>query len=539
MTEDSDRIARFKQTARRAAIETLFEQPWITLYRCDEHEAWFSGLLAPETVPDALKSMSWDLHWGNMRPSIVTYGLGDDAATGYERFQDEGVEPIVIARERGSGPFFVELAEDIRLYLNLFPGDNGALIQHDSAGHAETIAVVGVREVRIRKGPLLRYLAARQMYLAIFFDHIVTLEGEAYNPLPEADRYLDVREPDRAWSFGSNDDAGEPLSRLCGKRLLAPPPRTAANVNLDDDRYADFIIDEDAAGRPIEHVADPSALANLFGANPGAPNYLTPVHFRREVLDRYFHNPGRYEVCDGIVRCDPHWVLRVDDDHRDRVLVFLGDLGRDLPYAEQLHWRAHNILPDGGLSHTARTRSFEAEPADGDQPEHRFKVAYQRFGDRWLEANGWHLFRPLAPGDRHLLTKLHVPTSDNPAELDAQLLGLAKIMVDSLNDGALEAALGSVEPGERSLAKLQRFLDARAYPYCVRDLVILRAIQSLRSTGAAHARGSSYVKALQRLGLEGRPAPVIITVLLDGAILMLEGLADFISELAGVSPAAG
>lgn len=461
MTIASDKVAKFAQTARRAAIETLFEQPWITLYRCDEHEAWFSGLLAPEKVPEALKSMSWDLHWGNMRPSVVTYGMGEDAETEYERFCDEGVEPIVIARERGCGPFFIELAEDIRLYLNLFPGENGALVQHDSAGHAETVAIVEAREVRIRKGPLLRYLAARQMYLAVFFDHIVTLEGEADNPLPEADRYVDVREPDRTWSFGSIDETGDPLSRLCGKRLLAPPSRTEANTDYDEvDRHAAFIIGEDVAGRPVEHSADPSGLANLFGANAGAPDYLTPVHFRREVLDRYFHNPGRYEVGDGVVRCDPHWVLRMDDDHRERVLVFLGDLGRDLPYAEQLHWRAHNILPDGGLSSTAWTRSFDSQPADGEQPEHRFKIAYQRFNDRWLEAHGWHLFRPLALGDRHLLTKLHVPISDNPAELDAQLLGLAKILVDSLNDEALGAALGNVKPGERSLAKLQRFLEA-------------------------------------------------------------------------------
>lgn len=144
------------------------------------------------------------------------------------------------------------------------------------------------------------------------------------------------------------------------------------------------------------------------------------------MLDRYFHNPGRYEVGDGVVRCDPHWVLRMDDDHRERVVVFLGDLGRDLPYTEQLHWRAHNILPDGGLSVTARTRSFDAQFADGVQPEHRFKIAYRHFCGRWLDVHGWPLFRPLATGDEHLLTKLHVPTSDNPAELDAQYWALPR-----------------------------------------------------------------------------------------------------------------
>lgn len=536
MTPTAAQIARFAQIERRAKIDSLFEQPWITLYRCDEDEARFSGLLAPEQVPLALETMTWDLHWNNMRPSIVRYGWGEDAETGYERFPDEGIEPIVIARERGVGPFFVELAEDIRLYLDLYPAENGTLVRHGSAGDAEIVAVIATREVRIRKGPLMRYLAARQMYLAIFFDHIVTLPGARSNPLPEAERYVDVREGDRAWSFGSIDDIGEPISRLCGKRLLAPPPRSMANDGRDDDmdRYAAFIIGEDSDGLAVEYSADPSRLANFFGANPGAPNYLTPVHFRRDVLDRYYHNPGRYKVTDGVVRHDPYWVLRTDDDHHDRVLVFLGDLGRDLPYTEQLHWRAHNVLPDGGLSGTARKRSFDAQFADGEQPEHRFKAAYRRLGDRWDDTHGWPLFLPLAAADQHLLTKLHVPTSDNPAELDAQLLGLAKILVDSLNDRALDVALGAVEPGERSLAKLERYLSGRGYAHTARDVGTLRAIQSLRSTGAAHTRGSGYAKALRRLGLEGRSAPDVVTILLVSATLMLDTLAEAASDLAGI-----
>ena len=538
MSTPTDQIAHFAQTARRSAIDLLFEQSWITLFHYDGDEAWFSALLAPDQVPKALREITWDLHWDYMRPSITTYGFGPDARAEYERFQDEGIEPIVIVRERGKGPFFLELAEDIRLYLNLFPGEDGALIRHGSSGESEIVAIVEVHEVRIRKGPLLQYLAARQMHLAVYFDHIVTLDEEASNPLPEAEHYLDVREADRSWSFGSIDALGTPLSRLCGKRLLAPPPRSRANGRDEEgDRYASFIIREDDLGRPVEHSANPKALADLFGANSDAADYLTQVHFRRDVLDRYFHNPGRYEVSDGVIRCDPYWLLRIDDDHRDHVLVFLGDLGRDLPYTEQLHWRAHNILPDGGLSVTARKRSYDAQFADGEQPEHRFKLSYRRFCRIWLEVHGWPLFRPLATGDEHLLTKLHVPTSDNPAELDAQLLGLAKILVDSLNDGALDAALGEIEEGERSLSKLTRFFDARGYHHAGRDIATLRAIQSLRSAGAAHRRGSGYTKTLKRLGLDRRPAQAIVTILIEQATLMLDGLSDAADDMIAVPTA--
>jgi hypothetical protein len=523
--ERQELITRFAQIERRAAINTLFDGPWITLYRCDGEENWFSGLVAPENLEKALSDMSWDVHWGQMRPCIVTYGLHDDAEVGYERFQDEGFEPIVIARERGSGPFFVELSEDIRLYLNLFPGENGGLVCSDANGDDGIVATITNQEVRIRKGPLLRYLQARQMHLAVYFDHVLHLDEYGEHPLPEAEQFVDVREPDRIWSFGSLADVGPPFSRLFGKRLLAPPPRKSqAECDADSDRCAFFIIGEDDMGNPREYSAYHHGLANLFGKNPDAPNYLTQVHFKREVLDRYFHNPGKYAVSDGVVRNDPHWVLRMDDDHHDRVVVFLGDLGRDLPYTEQLHWRAHNILPAGGLSKTARTRSFDAQFADGDQPEHRFKFAYQRLNDSWTTAHGWPLFRPLAAGDEHLLTKLHVPTSDNPAELDAQLLGLAKILVDSLNDAELDAALASPEPNERSLAKLERYLKSRNYDAVEREIGTLRAIQDLRSTGAVHARGSNYRKALKRRKLEGQPAPAIVGALIGDAVKLLEGL---------------
>lgn len=516
---------RFAQTARREAIDRLFEGRWITLYRLVGEEAWYSGLIAADKVPSALADIQWDLHWGNLSgPSVVHYGSGHDARIRYERFPDEGIEPLVITRERGSPGFHVELAEDLRLYLDLFPGADGTLVQANASGDDDVVARVTAEEVQILKQPLLAYLQARQMHLAIFFDHVVTLEDTGKSPLPEAERYVDVREPDRTWSFGSMDDYGPPISRLCGKRLLAPPPR-ATKLDKGEGRHADFIIGEDAMGNPVEYSSDPAGLANLFGKNPGAPNYLTPVHFRREVLDRYFHNPARYAVSDGVVRRDPHWVLRIDDDHNERVIVFLGDLGRDIPYTEQLHWRAHNVQPEGGLSKTARARSFEATFADSEQPEHRFKFAYERFVESWTAKHGWPLFRPLPPGDRHLLVKLHVPTSDNPAELDAQLLGLTKILVDSLNDAALDAVLVDPIDGERSLAKLERYLTREGYPHVLRDVATLRALQGLRSTGAAHVRGSNYDKLMRRVGLDGQGAPAIVADLLNRTTEMLDELA--------------
>src|SRR5207248_11179692 len=100
------------------------------------------------------------------------------------------------------------------------------------------------------------------------------------------------------------------------------------------------------------------------------PHYLTPVHFRREVLGRYFDRPDRYRVDDGLLWCGTLWNLQIDNDHPDHVVVYLGDLGRDLPKAERPHWRLHNIPPDGPAeSETSFRRNRLAQWTDPASPD--------------------------------------------------------------------------------------------------------------------------------------------------------------------------
>lgn len=521
-------ISRLTQDVHRVEIETLFDGPWILLYRCPGEQAWYSALLAPENITKALDRFDWDVNWrGGSRPSYTVSHRGSDTLVKYRRFQEEGVEPLVIIRDIDNQPPLVELFEELRLFLDLFTDGKGNLFRINQNGRHEIVVTISSEEVRILKEPLLKFLRAKQMHLAIYFDHQVWFSDISDNPLPEEKRLVEVASSDRRWNFGASAETGELFSRLCGKRLLAPPASVQANDVFDrHERYVDFIIGYDEKGHHLEYSANPAHLADFFGTNSDAPNYLTPVHFSREVLDRYYHNPSRYNVSDGVVWCGSLRLIRMDDDHADCVVAFLGDLGRDLPYEEQLHWRAHNIAPDGALSRTATARCFEARPVDGSQPEHRFKVALVRFTNAWIRTHSWPLFRPLDAKDLHVLVKLHVPTSDNPAELDAQLLGLAKILVDSLNDKALDAVLAAPIEREKSLAKLERYLRGADYAHADRDIAILRTIQNLRSTGAAHRRGSGYDKAVEKLGLTGRSAPEIMTQLLEGVIAMLDDLSS-------------
>lgn len=526
----ADARARIMQVERRRSIDTLFEEPWVVLYRYRGEEAWYSALLTSDRVPEALDDSGWDICWSSWRPSVARSLNGEIPTLKYMRFPEEGVEPIVLLRHPDAKPLLIEVAEELRLFLDLFPDPEGNLYRLTETGHEEIVICIDKDEVRILNAPLRQYICARQMHLAIYFDHHAFFPEYKANPLPESDRFVEVKQADRRWFFGASDGSGSVVSRICGKRLLAPEPlldrRQPQGATID----LEFIIGCDAVGHPIFHSCNPDDLNNYFQKNPGMPQYLTPVHFRRDVLNHYLHDPRRYSVEDGLLRCGSHWSLQIDNDHSDRVIVFLGDLGRDLPAAERYHWRAHNIPPEGTLSKTAWARSFAARPADAQLPEIRFKVAYERLKEAWTAAHGWPLFRPLAPGDSHLLKRVHVPTTDNPAEMDAQILSLAKILIDSINDGALDTALADPVRCERSLAKLERYLTKIGYGEVDRDLKFLRHIQRLRSTGVAHGRGANYEKSLREFEPDRHSAPVIVEKLISGATIMLETLLSFTSE---------
>jgi len=194
-------------------------------------------------------------------------------------------------------------------------------------------------------------------------------------------------------------------------------------------------------------------LANYFGANPEAPNYLTPVHFRSEVLAKYYADPLKYSVEDGYLRCGSLWGVRMDNDHEDYITVFLGDLGRDLSEVERDYWLSFNIAPIGkGIIQTNFMRSFMAQPTDPQRPDLVFKQLYQSFNDRFGKVSGWQFFLSLHQDDLQFLTGLRLLAKDNQVEFDSQLLSLTKVLIDSLNEKEIAKRAASVKKKKKSAA---------------------------------------------------------------------------------------
>jgi hypothetical protein len=394
----------------------------------------------------------------------------------------------------------------------------------------EEIVRIDRLDAEIRLSALLPFLAAKQMHLGLFFDAIaestVTLERLGLSREPINQRQGDLL---YAVEFGEGgiSSSRQSFSRLIGKTLIRCPKRITAApyAGRKKENYCDFIISDDGRGNPIMHTCDPEKLANYFGKNPDAPHYLTPVHFTRDVLQKYYDNPQRYTVSDADVRCGALWSIRIDNDHPNRVVVWLGDLGRDLLEKERLHWKHYNIVPEGPpISRTAYLRNIRGMFADPEMPDLTFKHEYPRFKERWQKQFGWELFLPLRDEDKHVFNILRIPLSDNIAEFDDQVLALAKLLVDSLNEKELAARLsGGSKSNEKGIAKFERWLQEQNLTTYQDHIKFLRKLQALRG-GSAHRKGDEYKKAADYFELGQHDLPKVFKGMLTQALAFLSFL---------------
>ncbi|WP_217239782.1 hypothetical protein [Streptomyces sp. AC555_RSS877] len=491
---------------------------WVTVYARDERDkedgGYYSALVPVENIDTRLSEVDWDLDLGDGMPGFVFHYA--DKRNEYLRFgNDEGVEPVVICRSfHGLKPSYVEVSEEFRHFHNLYEDRaTRTLIAFDDSGDEIEVVRVSDDRAEIKVKYLKEFLAARGMALLLLYvidrwsekslDELgMTRQDEQQSGSDyRYSRFVDV--------FPGLGPEKETCARLRGKKVI----RGLANYDPQrswgrhDRKYEEFIIGVDDDGEQVHHTCDENELSNYFGKNPGAPHFLTSVFFRKEVMAKYYNDPGKFSVDDGYLRCAGYWGIPLDNNHEKYVIVFLGDLGR-LPHKEQLHWKRYNVTPDGKMSDVYFRRSMLGQWADAEEPALVFKRTYEIFGERWESQQGWELFKKLKPADAHHWTSLHVPSDGNQKEFDEQIMSLTKLLVDRINEAEV-GKLATLEPNEKGgITKFGRYLDSIAFAEAEAFIKLLRNLQSLRS-GAAHVKNmknsSDYQKAVRffDLGTKG------------------------------------
>ena len=502
----------------------------------------YCALIPSAHIKESLSDSEWDMEFSQGMPSGMTYYKAGKEIREYLRYGvDNGVEPLIIDRNfHRLRDDYREISEEFRLFHNLYHDrKTGEYIKISEDGNEDVVATVKPHCVQIRLREIRQFLAVKEMHLAVQF---IFSESSTYS-LEELEFTLgddERRDGMMCWMqrFGDLDGIGNcrAFSRFVGKRIIEPLPKSKSGfwpfAEESDRKYASFIIDVDEDDDEIIYTSNPDELktpadpGNIRGVEEGAPSYLTLVHFRKKVLDKYHQEPSKYTVEDSILRCGSLWSVYIDNHHNDRVCAWLGDLGRDLPYSEQEHWRQHNIPPTGGASRTFFARQIEAQFANSDRPEYVFKQRYNDLQKACQTHLGWQWLLPLRTADKYHLQSLRIPATDEQRDFDGLVLSLAKILIDSLNKDELKKLIPYEKreelKDERGISLLEAALHLNSLKGADVHIKFLRKLQNLRSSGSAHRKGKTYLKIAKHFDMENESLRHVFANILNSASDVLD-----------------
>ena len=309
--------------------------------------------------------------------------------------------------------------------------------------------------------------------------------------------------------FHAIDDEGlasyQVYSRAVGRYAITGMRSTKVPKHEDRDQdrdYPEFIYGiDDATGQVLTHTCDPEQLGNYF-EDDGRLHYLTPIYFRREVLQPYDNEPNRCRLTVHRLTCLNLWGVDISFNSAGLVEVYLGDIGTYIPSDDWGHWRSYNVPPEGQMSEDRFRRDFlnqvtPAKDVPGDL--RRAREAVNRAAERLL---GDHIWKPLTGDIAVQWESLLPPLTDDPAALGVRLLTMTKVLIDGIDPAPLKQSLKTWDKDERSLGLLSRFVTSLGGD---EDLVTpLRQLQTFRSRGGvAHLAGSGKPKAEAELGIAG------------------------------------
>ena len=494
----------------------------------------YCALIPPDQVEEILSHtrISNNPEVFDGMPNAFDYGMRDSKEqVKYFRYGTEnGLEPLIISRsfQEIKTPYN-EISEEFRHFHNLYHDrKTDKYTKINDTGNEETIVIVKPNEIKIRLKEIRQFLAVKEMYLSILF------EFNEYSTYSLQELGLNKKDPQfkrdhlMCWRYDRLDtnhrQGFQSESRLRSRKLIKPLEKSKSGFGAfaEEPKYVEFIIAVDENGDEINHTCDPTKL-NHYSSNSGAPYNLTPVQFRKSVLDKYYNEPSKYTVEDSILKCASLWSITIDNHSPDRVIVFLGDF-HSLPYTEQQHWKTHNIPPEGSVSLTFWRRNFKGEWVSSDQPDLLFKQSYEELQKACDEYLGWQLLRPLDSRDEHHLKGLRVPSTDEQRDFDELVLSLTKILIDSLNQKELKKLISPEQ--ERSLKGtidcLEVALNSCGIEDATTQITFLQKLQDLRSTGTAHLKGRKYQKIANYFGIESKGLRVVFAGILSKALDVLD-----------------
>lgn len=258
--------------------------------------------------------------------------------------------------------------------------------------------------------------------------------------------------------------------------------------------HESFIAYDWKSKQVIEISCSPGQTSNYF-TKSDLPYELSPAFFRPEVLARYKTDKDKYTLEDRSVRCRGTWSLETYDiNEAGQVHTYIACL-RNLPYTEQLHWKAHNEPPKGSISKRAFMCDFKGEWHEEYDPLPSLKNALTEIRARL--APWWSL------RCETLLERVNYPVTASADEWAEEILGLDQLLVEGFEEKWLRKKseeLGRTPDDKlRSLKLIHECLIGLNYePDHAKTIVTpLAELHDLRSKVKGHAQGSEAAALLK------------------------------------------
>lgn len=464
-----------------------------------------SAFVKNEHVDKILEEHSWDVqHWYGMPGFICHFGGGKEINE-YDAYYHRDIFPVVFWRHFPTiKESRFEPLQEFCHYFDLYEDkEDGNYYKFDDCGDKIEVIRILERGVQIKLKFLKEFAAVKESSIVLYFEAMKFGKKSIEELwLKEVDAI--VREDGLVYAYKTRNSSlpnnHTSQASILWKKVIGWTKDFKPDLYEGNQAYEKFLIGVDTEGEDLYSTCEGRMLSDYFGKIDGRPNYLTPIFFKREVLKKYFDHPKRYAVSDGSVSAQGLWNLRIDNNLERHVSVFLGDLWW-LPHKEQLHWKWYNVAWWWKISHTAYKRAIEGEFTDPEQPDLFFKSVFEEFQEKWLNQFWYNLFLPLKSEDSHYYDSLHSPLSEEDKEFEEQVLALAKILIDSINESEVykRVANKSVEVNW-SIDKLNLFLTEQfgGFPAMTE---FLKNLYALRSTWVAHRKGKSYEKSKAYFGI--------------------------------------
>ena len=514
-------MGRFQQLDVIRCVKDPFYDVWTTVYQVKNEPcsvAIFSCTADAVHEKEILEGVSWLFHADGFKPGFCMTSAG----VHYENGRDDGYDFLV--KEiffHALGIKQIHVNQEFVFLFDLYRGEDGCYYAVDECGRKEKVVVIDKDSVRFKTSYLMRYIAARQLLYVQFVDSRRSSRS-GYPMRPKRICSESHRSDSYCYQiwYQSTEEHDYLFSMLYARSIVRPGDVEKCKIwpydEGDDEPFPEFIVAELPDGRYERFSCDPCKLGNYFGANPDAPQYMTPVYFKPDVLDRYRNDP-HFEVSERRLSCGTQWSVEIDNVIPSRVMVYLGDLGRDMPQSERMHFLAHEISPtEQQISETAVAQDFFCMFDAPMGPVSALFAARDKLDNTWTAKFGNPLYRPLHEDESDMRKLIRIPSGDGRQEFDTIILNLTKYCIDYIDESTLAST-------ERSggINKLEATLNELGV---AADLTPLRDLQGLRSSGMAHAKGKNYEKLKSSL-LTG-DCPNDVNQLIERLTLMMNELAS-------------